>query len=66
MLMDATGENTKSKALMAAAEHYLEDKRNKERVIDDLVTNPELVDELSTSELPLALDVSATVGNDES
>jgi hypothetical protein len=66
MLMDATGENTKSKALMAAAEHYLEDKRNKERVIDDLVTNPELVDELSTSELPLALDVSTRVGNDES
>lgn len=66
MLMQATGENTKTGALFAAAEHYLEDKRNKERVIDDLVTNPELVDALSTSELPLALDVSTRVGNDES
>jgi len=64
MLMNATGENTKSKALMAAAEHYLEDKRNKERVIDELVTNPDLVEKLSTSELPMELDVSTRVGHE--
>jgi len=65
MLMQATDENTKVGALFAAAEHYLEDKRNKERLIDELVTNPDLVEKLSTSELPMELDVSTRVGNED-
>ena len=64
LLMQATGENTKVGAIFAAAEHYLEDKRNKEQVIGELVTNPELVEKLSTSELPLELDVSTRVGHE--
>lgn len=31
MLVEATGENTKIGALFVTAEHYLDDKRNKER-----------------------------------
>jgi hypothetical protein len=51
MLMQATDENTKTKAIFLAVEHYLNDKRNKERVADDLPRD--LLDELSTPELPL-------------
>jgi hypothetical protein len=51
MLMEATGENTKVGALFVAAEHYLNDKRNKERVADELPRN--LVEDLSTPELPM-------------
>lgn len=51
MLMQATGENTKTGALFAAAEHYLQDRRNKERIADDLPR--EHLEALSTSELPL-------------
>ncbi len=65
MLMQATGEKTKTGALFAAAEHYLEDKRNKERVIEELVDQPELVESLSTSELPMNLSVETQVGENE-
>ena len=51
MLMEATGENTKVGALFVAAEHYLNDKRNKECVADELPRD--LVEELSTPELPM-------------
>lgn len=51
MLMEATGENTKVGALFVAAEHYLNDKRNKERVADELPR--EFVEKLSTPELPM-------------
>lgn len=61
LLMKATGENTKTAALFSAAEHYLADKRNKERVIDEL--GPELADELSTTELPLHVDIETQVGH---
>lgn len=51
MLMQATGENTKVGALFVAAEHYLNDKRNKERVADELPRD--LVEDLPTPELPM-------------
>ena len=35
-VMEATGENTKAKALDIAMNHYLADLANKERVADDL------------------------------
>jgi predicted DNA-binding protein len=35
-VMDATGENTKAKALDVAMNHYLADLENKERVADGL------------------------------
>jgi hypothetical protein len=50
-LMQATGENTKVGALFAAADHYLQDRRQKERVADEL--SREHLEALSTSELPL-------------
>ena len=65
MLMQATGENTKTGAIFAAASHYLEDKRNKEALIADLATDPELVEALSTSELPLRVEVETHVGREE-
>jgi hypothetical protein len=49
--MQATGENTKVGALFAAADHYLQDRRQKERVADEL--SREHLEALSTSELPL-------------
>lgn len=51
MLMEATGENTKVGALFVAAEHYLNDKRNQERVADELPRDA--LEELSTPELPM-------------
>ncbi len=62
MLMQATGEKTKTGALFAAAEHYLEDKQNKERVISQL--DPETAEALSTSELPIRVRVETHVGNE--
>ena len=50
-VMDATGENTKAKALDVAMNHYLADLANKERVADDLPAD--LVDELDTPWLPM-------------
>ena len=44
-------ENTKVGALFVAAEHYLNDKRNKERVADEL--DRETLEALSTAELPM-------------
>jgi hypothetical protein len=52
MLMQATDENTKVGALFVAAEHYLNDKRNKERIADEL--ERETLDALSTPELPMS------------
>jgi hypothetical protein len=62
-LKDATGENTVSGALDAAAAHFLSDRRNKERVVEELPD--ELVDELSTVYLPLEREVTHTVGKDD-
>lgn len=50
-LMQATDENTKSKAIDAAVRHYLADLENKQRVANDLT--PEHVAELSTPWLPM-------------
>lgn len=61
LLMKATGENTKTAALFSAAEHYLADKRNKESVIDEL--EPEIAEELSTTELPLHVEIHTRVGH---
>jgi len=51
LLMEATDENTKTGALFAAAGHYLEDRRNKQKIADKL--DREHLEALSTSELPL-------------
>jgi hypothetical protein len=50
-VMEATGENTKAKALDVAVSHYLADLDNKQRVADDLPTG--LADDLSTPWLPI-------------
>lgn len=62
MLMQATGEKTKTGALFAAAEHYLEDKRNKEQLIHRL--DPETAEALSTSELPMHVTIETRVGKE--
>ena len=50
-VMEATGENTKPKALDVAMSYYLADLENKERVADDL--SGEIADDLSTPWLPI-------------
>jgi len=50
-VMDATGENTKAKALDVAMNHYLADLANKEHVADDLPGD--LAGDLSTPWLPI-------------
>jgi hypothetical protein len=50
-VMEATGENTKAKALDVAMNHYLADLANKERVGNDLPAD--LADDLSTPWLPI-------------
>jgi predicted DNA-binding protein len=50
-VMDATGENTKAKALDVAMNHYLADLTNKEGVADDL--SSEHAEALSTPWLPI-------------
>jgi hypothetical protein len=50
-LMQATDENTKSKAIDVAIRHYLADLENKKRVANDL--NPDHVEQLSTPWLPM-------------
>lgn len=50
-VMDATGENTKIKALDVAIDHYLADPGNKERVADDLPAD--VAGDLSTPWLPI-------------
>ena len=50
-VMDATGENTKAKALDVAMNHYLADLANKERVAADLPGD--VADDLLTPWLPI-------------
>lgn len=50
-LKEATGESTNTGALFVAAEHYMNDRRNKEEIADDL--SREHLEALSTPELPL-------------
>jgi len=50
-VMEATGENTKAKALDVAMNHYLADLENKERVADDLPAD--MAGDLSTLCLPI-------------
>ena len=50
-VMDATGENTKAKALDVAMNHYLADLENEERVADDLPAD--MAGDLSTLWLPI-------------
>jgi hypothetical protein len=61
-LMQATGENTKSKAIDAAIRHYLTDLENKKRLANDL--DPDHVEQLSTPWLPMDRP-DARVGNQE-
>jgi hypothetical protein len=50
-VMQATGENTKAKALDIAMNHYLADLENKKRVAGDLPGD--LADDLATPWLPI-------------
>ena len=50
-LMQATGENTKSKAFEITMDHYLADLANKERVADNLTAD--LAENLSNPWLPI-------------
>jgi len=50
-VVNATGENTKAKALDVAMNHYLADLANKERVADDLPGD--VAGDLSTPWLPI-------------
>lgn len=74
-LMMATGENTKTKALFLAVDHYLADLENKERVIDDLVGvttqsfrtedgTESVIDVLSTGPMPLSAELETHVGRE--
>ena len=54
-VMDATGENTKAKALDVAMNHYLADLANKERVADDLPGD--VAGDLSTPWLPIDREI---------
>jgi len=60
-VMEATGENTKAKAIDVAMNHYLADLENKRRVADDL--SAAFVDELTTPWLPI--DRETRVGRSE-
>ena len=59
-VMQLTGENTKAGAIDAALHHYIRDHRNKEAIIDDL--DPSVVKKLSTSELPMTMEIETAVG----
>lgn len=56
--MDATGERTKAGAIDVALKHFLADRRQKERVADELAT--EHVEALSTPWIPMERET--TVG----
>jgi len=58
--MDATGENTKAGTIDAALKHYLADKRNKEKIADELAS--EHVEELSTPWLEMERETSVGSG----
>jgi uncharacterized protein YigA (DUF484 family) len=51
MLMQATDENTKTKAIFLAVEHYINDKRQKERLASQL--DRDMAERLSTKQLPI-------------
>jgi hypothetical protein len=51
LLMQATGESTKTGALFVAAEHYLQDRRQKQRLVSDL--DRDMAERLSTKQLPI-------------
>ena len=53
-VMEATGENTKAKAIDVALSHYLADLEKKRRIARKV--SPEIADELSTPRLPLELE----------
>ena len=55
-VMQATGENTKAKALDVAMNHYLADLENKQRHADDLPAD--LAEDLSTPWLPIKRETS--------
>jgi len=63
-LKEATGESTVSDALDVAARHYLEDKRTKEELVEEI--DDELAAEISTSWLPVERETSVemAVGRD--
>jgi hypothetical protein len=60
--MDATGENTKAKALDVAMNHYLADLANRECVADDLPG--EHAEALSTLWLPIDRETRADRSDD--
>lgn len=61
--MQLTGENTKAGAIDVALKHYVRDYRNKETLVDEL--DPDVVEKLSTPELPLRKEIEISVGPDK-
>ena len=59
-LMEATGENTQTKAVDVAMKHYIRDLRAKERCIDKMCDD--VIDELDGPWIPLDRDVTHNVG----
>lgn len=55
-MKEAIGESTVSGALDVAARHYLEDKRTKEQLVEEI--DDELAAEISTSWLPVERETS--------
>ena len=58
--MQLTNENTKAGAIVTALAHYIEDHRQKSNLVTDL--DPEIVEELSTRQLPMDLEYEYSVG----
>lgn len=63
-LMQLTGENTKTKALFLAVDHYIHDFRVKQEAVGKL--DAEMVELLSTPELKLSREVETSVDPGES
>jgi hypothetical protein len=61
-VMQESGESTKAGAIDVAMKHYLNDLRNKKRVVDELP--PSLATELSTAWIPIDSDPSVGLGGD--
>jgi hypothetical protein len=59
-VMQLADENTKAGAIDTALAHYIEDHRQKSKIVTDL--DPEIADALSTNQLPIELEYEYQVG----
>jgi len=61
-VMQLADENTKAGAIDTALAHYIEDHRQKSKLVTNL--DPEIADALSTKQLPVKLEYEYQVGKD--